>query len=138
MRQLDQILNIRRDINSYDLRIIELRQSMAYPKAQTISDMPRGGERKNSIEEFIIKLERLNRKRANLECRLNSKWKDIKQLFVDRGVTEVQSRVMELRFYHGLAWKRIVTEMEKLYPDTVWNEQKLFRIYRAVIGKIYK
>lgn len=135
MRELDEILKLRRDIESIDVRLMELRQ-MTQPKAQTISDMPRGGERKNAIEEYVVKSEELGRKRKKLKKTLDKRWHDIVIVCGNSEVTEVQLSMLKLRFYYGFPWKRCVVEMEKLYPDTTWNEQKLFRKYRKILCKI--
>lgn len=135
MRELDEILKLRRDIENIDERLWEVRQ-MTQPKAQTISDMPRGGERKNAIEEYIVKSEELRSKRKKIQKRLDKKWRYIEFICAESEITEVQLTMLKLRFYYGNPWKRCVTEMQKLYTDTTWNEQKLFRKYRKILYKI--
>lgn len=136
MRLLNEILQLRRDIDSIAERAIELKQ-MTQPKAQTISDMPRGdGERKNAIEEYIIKSERLHRKFVHKKELFIAKWSEFRRIADDCGVTEAQRDVIYYRFHNALPWKLCVARMEKQYPETTWNEQKLFRIYRKVLCKI--
>lgn len=135
MKQLDEIIELRRDINSIIERLTELKQ-MTQPKVQTISDMPRGGERKNVIEEYIIKSERLQNKLNNKKLELDRKWEELKKLCENSKLTEAQLKVITNRFYFAKSWRECVLIMRTAYPDTEWNEQKLFRIYRNVLSKL--
>ena len=138
MKELDDILQLRRDINSIDDRMTELKQSI-FPKPQIISDMPRGGgERKNGIEEYIIKFDRLERKKNRLCCEISNKWSELEKTFPDHGITEAQGRMLFFRFFYGMSWRCCVERMEEEYPQTTWNEPKLFRIYRKIIYKFKK
>ena len=136
MRQLDKILDLRRDIYSIEERLVELRQ-ITQPKAQVISDMPRGGgERKNLIEEYVIKAEKLERKLRRKRAELDNRWSEVVCVFNEAGVTQAQQTMMKERFYNAKPWKVCVKSMQKVYPDSKWNEQKLFRMYRDVLYKI--
>ena len=138
MKQLDYILDLRRDILSIEERIVELRQ-ITQPKAQVLSDMPRGGgERKNLIEEYVIKSEKLNKKLARKKALLDSKWEELIRLFDLAGVSQAQRDMMTARFYYAKPWKACVKHMRKKYPDAQWNEQKCFRVYRKILYKINK
>ena len=135
MRELDYLLQLRRDIGSIDVRLKEL-ESMVYPQAMNISDMPRGSSRKNTLEEYIIKWDRLHLKRHRLEVDILTRWAAMEKAFKEHGVTEAQQAVMKYRFFCGHTWKRCVNYMRVEYPETVWDEQKLFRIYRKVLTKM--
>lgn len=112
MRLLNEILQLRRDIDSIAERAIELKQ-MTQPKAQTISDMPRGGgERKNAIEEYIIKSERLHRKFVHKKELFFAKWSEFRRIADDCGVTGAQRDVIYYRFHDALPWKLCVARME--------------------------
>lgn len=138
MKQLDEIIELRRDINSIIERLSELKQ-MTQPRVQTITDMPRGGgDRKNVIEEYIIKLERLSKKLDDKKHELEKKWAAIKDLSQKAQLTEAQQEMIKARFYNALPWKKCVEVMKKLYPTTVWSEQKLFRMYYGVLSKFNK
>lgn len=136
MKLLNEILQLCRDIDSIEERLIELKQ-MTQPKAQKIYDMPRGGgERKNAIEEYIIKSERLKRKLVQKRKTFFEKWCEFCDLAKDSGVTEAQKEMIYYRFHEALPWKLCVSRMERQYPEATWNEQKLFRMYRKVLYKI--
>lgn len=137
MRELDYILQLRRDIVSIDVRLTEL-ESMVYPQAMNVSDMPRGGGHKNSLEEYIIKWDRLHNKRHRLEVDILMRWAAIEKVFNECGVTAAQQAVMKFRFFCGFTWKKCVNYMRAEYPETGWDEQKLFRIYRKVLLKMPK
>lgn len=137
MKQLDEIIELRRDINSIVERLSELKQ-MTQPRVQTISDMPRGGDKKNVIEEYIVKSERLQKKLDKKSRELESKWGELKILFCKAKLTDAQQNMIRARFYYAKSWKECTGVMESLYPSAKWSEQKLFRIYRNVLSKLNK
>lgn len=137
MKELDQILRLRREIDKLKERIEDLK-AMTQPKAQTISDMPRGGERKNSIEEYVVKSEELHSKLGKLEKRIENKWRDVLVTLNHCEITDAQCMMLKLRFYCGYPWKKVVKRMQELYPDTTWNENKVFSLYRRILYKIVK
>lgn len=137
LKQLDEIIELRRDINSITERLSEIKQ-MTQPKIQTISDMPRGGERKNVIEEYIVKSEKLSEKLENKKNELESKWFAIKELSEKAQLTQAQQNMIKARFYYAKPWKECVKSMRKMYPTSSWSEQKLFRMYYSVLSKFNK
>ena len=138
MKQLDIIFNLRRDIDNIEERLVELRQ-MTQPKSQVISDMPRGGgERRNAIEEYLIKSEKLAKQLDYKRRKLEDHWEEACILFREAKVTVAQCEMLKERFYHAKPWKACLKRMSEVYPDSKWNEQKLFRMYRDVIYKINK
>jgi hypothetical protein len=137
MKELDEILKLSRWIKNIDERLEELKQ-MTQPKAQVISDMPRGGEQKNSIEEYIMKSETLQSKRDYLQELIDMKWDELIPVFVSANITVGETTMLRYRCYSGLPWKKVVPKMKSDFPDQKWNEQKLFRIYRAALCKLDK
>lgn len=138
MKQLDEILRLRREIDELRERISELK-AMTQPKAQVISDMPRGGgERKNTIEEYVIKSEKLREKLACKLVEFDEKWDGISRTFIKANLTVAQCTMMEARFRKAMPWRLCVKHMCNVYPSSKWNEQKLFRMYRNVLYKISK
>lgn len=138
MKELDIVLRLRRDIDDLNERIRDL-LIMTQPKAQTISDMPRGGgERKNAIEEYVVKSEELHSKLSKLEKRITGKWCDVMVIMNHSELTEAQRAMLELRFYWGLPWKKVTLKMQELYPETTWTENKIFAMYRRTLHKIDK
>ncbi len=134
MRELEYILKLRRDIDSVELRLEELK-SLVYPGSQIISDMPRGGGYKNKLEEYIVKWDKLKGKKHRLEMEILRRWAAMEERFRECNVTEAQRDVMKYRFFYGRTWKKCVYHMRAEYPEAMWNEQKLFRIYRKVLEK---
>ena len=137
MKELDTVLHLRREIDKLQDRLQELK-IMTQPKAQTISDMPRGGERKNTIEEYVMKSEELNSKLGKLEKRMDRKWRDVLSMLSHCEITDAQCVMLRLRFYCGYPWKKVVKEMKRLYTETTWNENKVFSMYRRILYKIDK
>lgn len=131
MRELEQCLELRRKINGINERIEELRSSIETPKCQTLSDMPKGGGERNTIEEYIIKLERLEQKKAVIEQHLVSDWRTISADLKKNGVFDDVILMLKYRFFYGYRWKKCAVHMQ-------WNENKCFREYRAFLSKMHK
>ena len=137
MKELEEILQFRRDIESIDERLAEL-ILLTQPKAQTISDMPRGGQSKNSIEEYVIKSEKLQKKRDHFQKLIDARWSQLEKRFKTARISGEQKVMLRLRFYRGLPWKVCRQRLQKKFPEQGWSESKLFRLYRAAVGKLYK
>lgn len=138
MKEFDTVLRLRRDIEELEERIRDL-LIMTQPRAQTISDMPRGGgEQKNTIEEYVVKSEELNGKLNKLKKRIDRKWLEAIDVMKRCEITDAQRMMLELRFYQGMPWKKVTQAMQECYPETTWNENKVFRLYRKILYKIDK
>lgn len=138
MRELDEILRLRRSIANLEERIEELRV-MTQPKAQVISDMPRGGgEARNSIEDYIVKSEELTEKRDGLLHDIDEKWDVMYAICREANISVEQITMLRYRFYSGNSWKNCLNCMIGEFPAQKWNEQRLFRLYRGALCKISK
>lgn len=137
MKELDRILELRRDIESIDERLESLKL-MTQPKAQVISDMPRGGERKNSIEEYVIKSERLHNKREYKQRCIDKEWARLVVWFDEANLSREQKTMLRLRFYKGKPWKVCLWRLRDKYSGQKWSESKLFRLYRNAVDKLCK
>ena len=126
MRELDELRDINDRISEYKLKKAEL-QAMVQPRAQTISDTPRGSNPINAIEEYCIRKEKIDEAIRKLEARKQEIWDG---LTLDN-VTDEERDVLRLRFYEGYSWKRCAREMKE-------KEQKLYHLYRGVLCKINK
>lgn len=131
MRELEQCLELRRKINSINERIEELRSTVETPKCQILSDMPKGGGERNTLEEYIVKLERLEQRKAVIKQRLVSDWRSISTFLKQNGVNNDVILMLKYRFFYGCRWKKCAVYMQ-------WNENKCFREYRAFLSKINK
>lgn len=138
MRELDEILKTRKKMRDIEIRIYELREIVRQPKSQIISDMPRGGDRKNTIEEYIVKLERLESKLHSLQKYIDEVWIGVEHIFDDCDIPIMHRKLMAFRFYDGNQWRKCVKLMAEKYHGVKWNENKLFRIYRNVLVKVNK
>lgn len=138
-KQFDKCLKLSRKIVDIDEEIIELKTMVMSPKNQAITDMPRGGGVANAIENYLIRLEKLERKKSNAEIERNQLWKEIKEICLASGVCEEETiRLLKERFYCGKSWNKCLNKMIKEYPNSRWNINKCFRVYRAVLCKIHK
>lgn len=126
MRELDELRDINDKISEYELKKSEL-AAMVQPRAQTISNTPRSSNPINAIEEYCIRKEKIDEAIRKLETRKQEIWSGLK---LDN-VTNEERDVLRLRFYEGYSWKRCARELKE-------KEQKLFRVYRAVLCKINK
>lgn len=130
MRELDELRDINDRIKDYELDKIEL-QTMVQPRAQTISNTPRSSNPVNAIEEYCIRKEKIDKAIENLKACKREIWDGLAVVFDKSGVTDDEREMLRYRFYEGYSWKRCAREMEE-------KEQKLFRVYRAVLCKINK
>lgn len=136
MYELDECLKATRAIKDISEQIEEIRSRATSPKNQVITGMPRGsGGFGSKSDDFVIKLERLERKRRIMECRRDDNWKSALDTFHDMNVKAEHIHLMMFRFYCGLKWGRCRDIMAEEYPDQNWNMNKVFRIYRNVLSK---
>lgn len=133
MRELNECLRLSRDINEINERLVELRYKILSPKNQIISDAPKGGGGpNNAIEEYIIKSERLEKRKAAITARLDNCWAEALSVFKEREMPKTYISLMWYRFYKAHSWKKCISDMKGQYPDELWNENKIFRIYKTV------
>lgn len=131
MRELEKCLELRRKITDISEQIEMLQSRIETPKCQILSDMPKGGSESNSIEEYIIRKERLEQRKRQNENRLASEWRSISTKLKQNGVTDDVIELLKYRFYYGYRWKKCAVHMQ-------WNENKCFREYRMALSKMNK
>lgn len=132
MRQkLEQCLSLTRKIKDKEEEIADLRAKTMSPKIQTITDMPKGGSVGNVIEQYIIRLERLQNKKGALEERRNKLWGAIELKLIECELNDEISKMLYLRFYNAYAWGRCAELLG-------WNANKCFRMYRKALTKVHK
>lgn len=137
MLELRECLKLRHRINYIDMRILEMREIFSSPKIQILSLAPSFAKSNvNNFDKFLIKLDYLEEERAYLEERINDVWNSVERKLKDEGVRWNHILLMKLRFYHGLPWRECGNKMKINYPKELWNEQKVYRIYRNVKGKV--
>lgn len=130
MNELKECLELKRQINRIDEKINELKSAICSPKNQVITGMPRGGNNDNAIDKYLIKLERLKKRRANLQKQQSELWETIKRKAGE--ITEQEQYLLYIRCVEGFPWNKCCMLMQKKYKK--WNLNKCFRIY----GKINK
>ena len=139
MRALDRCLSLRRRLNEIDEKIELLQFNIDSPRSSVISDMPKGGgPRGNPLEEYVIKLEELENKRKRINAVLVELFKEVCSTMAKAGIDDQAREMMKYRFYHGQQWKACAVIMNKKYPQSNWNVNKCFRVYRAILCKINK
>lgn len=130
MRELQECLNTKRHIDKIDEKITELKVAVYSPKNQIITGMPRSGNNENAIEKYLIKLERLKKKKAELLKQQSELWESIKEKTGD--ISEQEQYLLYIRCVEGYPWQKCCKIMQSKYGK--WNVNKCFRIY----GKINK
>lgn len=139
MKELEQLLELNRDIDILFDKLAMRRYSVTAPKRQILSDMPKGGGcRVNEIEDYIIHSETLRNDIRKLSETLEIKWLIFLNNYAETNLTVEERNLLELRFMHGYKWKVCAKQMDILYPNEGWNENKVFRTYRNIIQKIEK
>lgn len=137
MQELDNCLEYTRDIKAKDEIILEIRYRTLSPKNQIITDMPKGGGgNSNLMDSYLVKIERIERSKDALKEKRKLEWEKAKAKFNDTGITNAETvELMRLRFCCGLSWKKCALKMKELYPESKWNINKCFRVYRDVCTK---
>ena len=126
MKELQECLELKREIERLNEIIVEIKAVVFSPKNQIITGMPRGGNGENAIEKYLIKLEHLEERKKALYKDLSDTWQvaEVKM----PNLSEQERYVLYIRFARGLPWKRCAVEMNKLYGN--WNINRVFRTYR--------
>ena len=134
MFELDKCLDLRKKIQDTEEKIEELDVRIRFPKAQTMSDMPRSTSFSNKMEDYLVKKEKLTTKKLSLEAMLEMSWDKIKDKLSKTNATVQEIMLLRYRFYNGYSWKKCTAIMAG--SDKKWNENKTFRVYRQVIAKL--
>ena len=139
MTIFDEIAEVREKINKVQDKIEYLQMQADSPRSSSFSDMPKGSRNvSNPIEQYIIKKEKLEEKRNAL----NAKFKRLCKISVaqmnEAGINKQAQKMIYLRFACGLPWKECSANLNTLFPDSKWNVNKCFRVYREVLYKIPK
>lgn len=138
MKELEQLLELNRDIDILRDNLSMRRYSVTAPRRNIISDMPKGGRRYNEIEEYITHSETMHNDLKKLAETLKIKWLIFLNNYAEINLTVEERNLLELRFMQGYKWKVCATQMDILYPNEGWNENKVFRTYKNIIRKIEK
>lgn len=140
MYELDECLRLSQQIKKKNELIYNLECCAMSPKNQIITDMPKGsGEHSSPSEEYLIKKERLEKSRNRLQRKLDEKWGKVISILQANGIDHVEKiYLLKLRFYQGNSWKRSTAIIAKEYPESRWNINKCFRVYRYILCKINK
>lgn len=130
---LEQCLDKTRIIKELDEQIAELRARATSPKNQIITGMPRGGGGGNQSERYMERLDRIEARREKARAERSSLWNNI----ADRmeGMNTEYYSMLRFRFYHGLRWNAVCDNLKETYPNSKWNMNKVFRIYRQILRK---
>lgn len=134
MKELEECLELRREIIKVDERISELK--VITPKNQVITGMPRGGNTVNTADRYLVRLENLNTKRDAMELRLNSKWGRVKRALKEAEIRNEHIFMLKVRFYFGKDWNTCANIMAEKFGVEKWNTNKCFRVFRATLRKL--
>lgn len=113
------------------------RYSAIDPKRPIISDMPKGsGYRISATESYIINAEILQNELKRLSETLKIKWLIFLNNYGEKNLSVKERKLLKLRFVQGKKWKICAIQMNILYPNEEWNDNKVYRIYRNIMKKI--
>ena len=132
MRELKELLNVARRLDEIDEQIISLKSVAYSPKNQVITGMPRGGKSENPIEKYVVKIEKLEKRKETLIAYQLEEWYVMK-FKLKKFATDEEIHLMFARFVKGLSWEKAVNELNDKF-STDWGINKAFRVY----GKIKK
>lgn len=114
------------EINRLKRRIADLREE-ARSLTQTMSDMPRGGRSDDKMASFAAQLDSLQRTFGEKLVALQNK-----RIRIDTEVDELpeqQKRVIRLRFYDRMSWRKIAR-------ITHYNEDHCRKIKTAAMKRL--
>lgn len=131
MNIFDEMLMLRGKIKQIKSEMVQLTRETQTAKGQVFSDMPKGGVRLNSIEEYVIEKETLEHQKKELETKICKKW--IEAVKQHPYLTTEETKLMKYRFFYGLKWSDCTNKMSE---TRLWNENKTFRTYRNIMHKI--
>lgn len=135
MSKLDECLAKTRKLKEIDEDILDLRSCAASPKNQVITGMPRGGAGGNQHENYICRLERLEARRSKIASDREKAWNEAIRIISVDGIKVEYIELLKHRFYLGYKWEKCCKIMCKLYPESNWNMNKVFRVYRQILRK---
>lgn len=140
MKELDECFKLRRYIQEkIDTKIFEIKARIEAPKNQVITGMPMGhGENVNAFDRYLIKLERLEKRKSVKEKELLKKWQFASSILTENGISKENISLLRLRYYKGYQWKRCAKIMATDYPKNKWNLNKCFREHRSILYIIDK
>lgn len=119
-------------------KIEYIREKLYAPKAQIITGMPRGGASDNSIEKYLSDIEEEEAKIKSLKQILSEKWFDIVERLYRENVKDENILLMQERFLNCRPWVKCAEYMQQQFPQSKWNVNKCFRVYRDNIYKLNK
>lgn len=130
MKELNECLNTKRQIDEINEKICKLKAIILSPKNQVITGMPRGGNSENAVEKYMIKVEELEDKKRRLAKYQMEQWHYIQTRAENAHISYENIRLLFLRFCMGYSWKRCTRQMQEEYGN--WNINKVFAIYRKI------
>ena len=127
MKELNDCLILTRKIEEVHTKLYELRVAALSPKSQVITGMPHGSGGDNAIERYLVKCEKLEKRKEKLEQARSELWNTVLEKAKKANVSEQNMFLLELRFIEGSSWKHCAVVMNKKYGK--WNINKVFRVY---------
>jgi hypothetical protein len=136
MKELNRCLELRRQIADLEEKIEDIECRIRFPKAQTLSDMPRcSSSAGNPIENYIVQKEKYQSKKLLLETELHMEWSNIEKAMLSNNIPLEEVRLMYLRFNCGYPWKKCTAIMHDSFGGK-WNENRAFRVYRGIVKSL--
>ncbi len=136
MEELEKIADLRDKIKDYEEQLEKLNLKNTAPKNQIFSDMPKSSSEKNSIEEYVIKKEKIQEK---IDCcfeDIKTNWRLAVVKFKKAGLSKVEIKLMKYRYLFNFKWKLCRKKMQKMFPETKWTDNRVFFTYRAIKDKL--
>ena len=125
LRVLSRIHN---RVYKIDECIAELQASI-YPKAQIISDMPRGGgQPRNSTEEYVEKIEYYKNEKKRLQGEATKLQEQIQAKLKSINATNDEMRLVDYKYNRCLSWAETAEAMQ-------WTLGKCYYTYNRLMTK---
>lgn len=134
MRSLKLILNsiYRMQKRSADIdERIQTLKALIYPKAQTISDMPRGGKTVNSIESYAENIEYWEDKKKSIQTYIDELKKEAETELHRINASADEIKLIKYKYYLAMTWKDTSVAMN-------WTLGKCYSVHNRLFKKYFK
>lgn len=133
---LDKCNDLNDRIKKVDENILIIRNVICSPRNQVINGMPRGGGGQ-SIEDYIIKIEKLEKRKKRLNEEKLRYWNQVVSIMFKNQISKDDMMIFKYRYFLGFKWEQVAENMQKYFTNGNWNENKCYRVHRIVLSKIH-
>lgn len=122
-------------IKGLDEEIKLMQDYVKNPAKANFSEVSHKNHNSDDIMKTMAKIEQYASVRLSFDKSRNEKWNSLNIAMRNVGVSEIDIRMMKLRYFHGLSWNE-VARMITAETGKKFDVQKLFRHQRKIKKKL--